>query len=250
MIDDPTGLREEAVRFFSNSFKEEYSYRPTFEGLAFNKLSSQQSASLIAPFSHREIDEAVESCNSQKSPGPDGFSFRFIKEAWEVIKFDVYKIVEDFSSTCRLPKGANVAFIALIAKCDHPGGFKDFRPISMVECIYKIISKLLARRLQRVMDSIIGPNQSSFIAGRQILDGALITGELIESCKRRNIATSILKLDFQKAFDSVSWSFLKWTLIQMGFPDRWISWILSCVSSSAASIIINGSPTSPFKLLS
>ena len=180
VIDDPAGLREEAVRFFSNSFKEEYSCRPTFEGLAFNKLSPQQSASLIAPFSHREIDEAVESCNSQKSPGPDGFSFRFIKEAWEMIKFDVYKIVEDFASTCRLPKGANVAFIALIAKCDHPGGFKDFRPISMVGCIYKIISKLLARRLQRVMDSIIGPNQSSFIAGRQILDGALITGELIE----------------------------------------------------------------------
>lgn len=80
-----------------------------------------------------------------------------------------------------LPKGSNVAFIALTAKCEHLEGFKDFRPISMVGCIYKIIAKILARRIQKVMDTIIGPIQSSFIAGR-ILDGALVAGELIDSC--------------------------------------------------------------------
>lgn len=73
-----------------------------------------------------------------------------------------------------------MAFIALIAKCDNPEGFKDFRPISMVGCIYKIIAKLLSRRLQSVIDTLIGPHQSSFIGGRQILDGALIAGELID----------------------------------------------------------------------
>lgn len=87
----------------------------------------------------------------------------------------------------------------------------------MVGCIYKIIAKLLARRLQGVMDSLIGPYQSSFIAGRQILDGALIAGELIESCKRRGTSLAILKLDFHKAFDSVAWSFLEWTLIKWDF---------------------------------
>lgn len=98
------------------------------------------------------------------------------------------------------------------------------------------------------MDSLIGPFQSSFISGRQILDGALIAGELIDSCRKRNVQLTTLKLDFHKAFDSVAWSFLEWTLIQMGFPDRWRMWIVSCVTSAAASILINGSPTAPFKL--
>ena len=248
VIDDPTGIREEAVSFFSKIFKEEYSHRPIFNGLDFRKLSPEQASSLVTQFSHREIDEAVESCNSQKAPGPDGYSFRFIKEAWEIIRHDVYQIVEVFFSTNRLPKGSNVAFIALVAKCDNPGGLKDFRPISMVGCIYKIIAKLLSRRLQRVMDSLVGPHQSSFIAGRQILDGALIAGELIDTCRRKKIKATILKLDFHKAFDSVAWCFLEWILNQMGFPRQWISWILSCVSSAAASILINGSPTKPFKL--
>lgn len=248
IIDDPAGIQSEAVNFFKKIFHEDYSTRPIFEGLNFRTLSSDQAASLIAPFSRDEIDAAVDSCNSRKAPGPDGYNFHFIKSAWEVIKFDIYSIIDEFQASCRLPKGSNVAFIALVAKCNNPEGFKDFRPISMVGCVYKIISKLLARRLQGVMNSLIGPNQSSFIAGRQILDGALIAGELIETCQRLKIKSTVLKLDFHKAFDSVAWSYLDWTLSQMGFPQQWRAWIMACVTSAAASILINGSPTMPFKL--
>ena len=248
MFDNPAGIHKEAVSYFKNIFKEPHRSRPTFEGLNFRKLSPEQSELLTAPFSRDEIDEAVFSCNSQKSPGPDGFNFRFIKEAWEVIREDIYTIFDDFWKSGRLPKGSNVAFIALIAKIDNPSGFQDFRPISMVGCIYKMISKLLTRRLQRVIDSLIGPYQSSFIKGRQILDGALVAGELIETCKRRKIKATILKLDFHKAFDSVAWSFLEWILCMMDFPPRWISWVLACVKSAEASVLINGSPTIPFKL--
>lgn len=247
-IVDPAGIYHEAVTYFKATFKEEYSTRPIFEGLTFNKLSPEQASSLVAPFSQEEINEAVNSCNAQKAPGPDGYNFKFIKESWEVIKEDVYKIFEEFWTSSKLPRGSNVAFVALIAKIDNPMGLKDYKPISMVGCIYKMISKLLARRLQKVMNSLVGPHQSSFIAGRQILDGALIAGEIIESCKKKKIKSTILKVDFHKAFDSVSWSFLEWTLIQMNFPELWRSWILSCVKSAAASILINGSPTSPVKL--
>lgn len=166
LIDDPTGIQAEAVTYFSDIFKEEFESRPIFEGLNFQKLSPEQSDLLSAQVSHSEIDEAVKSCNSEKAPGPDGYNFRFIKEAWEVLKSDIYSIVEEFWRSSRLPKGSNVAYIALIAKCENPGGLKDYRPISMVGCIYKIIAKILARRLQKVMDSLIGPYKSAFIAGR------------------------------------------------------------------------------------
>lgn len=157
-------------------------------------------------------------------------------------------MVKDFERTGRLPQGFNTAYISLIPKVDNATSLKDFRPISMVGCLYKIVTKLLARRLQHVMSSIIGPQQSGFIRGRQILDGALIAGELIESCKRSNTKATILKLDFHKAFDNVSWNFLDWVMEQMQFPSKWRRWIQSCVMSSTASILLNGSPTPPFKL--
>lgn len=118
----------------------------------------------------------------------------------------------------------------------------------MVGCVYKIVAKILARRLQRVMDHLISPYQTSFIKGRQILDGALIAGELIDSCKRMDKAAVILKLDFHKAFDCISWSYLDWVLNQMGFSSRWRGWIKSCVMTAFASVLINGSPTATFDL--
>ena len=221
---------------------------PTFTGLNFQKLTESQAGELIEPITHMEIDNAMSSCNPSKSPGPDGFNFRFIKSSWEIIKGDVYSIIQTFWSTGLLPKGSNVAFIALIAKIEKPKHLQDFRPISMVGCIYKIISKILALRLKRVMNHLIGPHQTSFIEGRQILDSVLIAGELLESCKSSKTPAVLLKLDFHKAFDCVSWSYLLWVMDQMGFPPTWIHWISSCVSSAAASILINGTPTKPFKL--
>ena len=245
---DIAGIKKEAVSYFRNIFKEEINSRPRFENLDFKHLLPSQISMLTEPFTHKEIDLAVASCEGNKAPGPDGLNFNFIKSAWEVIKHDIYDMVEKFWATSHLPKGCNTAFVALIPKIESPSGFKDFRPISMVGCIYKIISKLLARRLQQVMDHLVGPLQSSFIEGRQILDGALIAGEIIESCKRHKTEATMLKLDFHKAFDSISWGFLDWVHEQMGFPLLWRAWIKSCVMTASASILINGSPTHPVKL--
>lgn len=98
--------------------------------------------------------------------------------------------------------------IALIAKSENPRGFKDYMPISMVGCIYKIIAKILTHRLKRVMNHLVEPHQSSFIEGRNILDSVLIAGELLESCKSFKLPAVLLKLDFHKAFDCISCSFL------------------------------------------
>lgn len=195
-VRDPEEIKKEASSYFKNLFTEENHTRPTFLNLNFKKLSPSQSSDLTKPFSHSEIEKAVASCNPSKSPGPDGFNFNFIKSSWEIIKEDIFSMINDFWQTGNLPKGSNVAFIALIAKIEAPVNFKDFRPISMVESLYKIIAKLLADRLKRVMGDLIGPHQSSFIEGRQILDSILITGELLDSCKRSKAGAVMLKLDF------------------------------------------------------
>lgn len=163
---DPEKIKKEATNFFKKAFKEDFTNRPLLEGLDFKQLSSHQAASLIEPFSREEIDMAVASCNSDKAPGPDGFNFAFIKSAWEVIKEDVYETVFEFWRSSHLPQGCNMAYIALIPKVDKPSDFKDFRPISMVGCLYKIVAKILTNRLQKVMNTLVGPAQSAFIEGR------------------------------------------------------------------------------------
>ena len=246
--DDPHTIKLEATKFFKSIFKEEHANRPTFGNLGFKQLSQEQANTITEKFSRKEIDDAVASCDPSKAPGPDGFNFRFIKSSWEIIKEEVYNMVDDFWLTGKLPKGSNNAFIVLIPKCETPTGFSDYRPISMVGCLYKIVTKILSRRLQTVMPSIIGPHQSAFIRGRQILDGALIAGEIVDSCKRSRTKAILLKLDFHKAFDCISWNYLKWVMEQMNFPSKWIEWIISCVMTASASILLNGSPTPPFRL--
>ena len=248
ILSEPDEIKKEAVNFYTDLFKEDFQSRPTFENLGFKSLTEAQAQLLTAPFKHEEIDAVVDSCNPSKAPGPDGFNFKFIKAAWYTIKHDIYNAVQIFWSTGELPKGCNVAFIALIAKTECPEGFHDYRPISMVGSIYKIIAKILTLRLKQVMNDIIGPYQSAFIEGRQILDGALIAGELIETYKRKKEKAAILKLDFHKAFDCVSWKFLDWVQTQMGFPASWRRWISSCVNSASASILLNGTPTTPFNM--
>lgn len=180
--DDPLIIKEEAVKFFQKIFKEDHHQRPTFQGLNFSTLTDFQGNQLTEKFSPEEIDAAVASCDGSKSSGPDGLNFNFVKSSWDVIKSDVYKIVMEFWESGRIPRGCNTSFIALIPKNDNPSGFKEYRPISMVGFVYKIITKILARRLQCVMDSLVGAHQSSFIKGRQILDGVFIVSELIDSC--------------------------------------------------------------------
>lgn len=120
IIDDPMQIKKETIVFFQKIFREEHYTRPTFEGLYFKKLFTGHSTMLIAPFSQKEIDEAVTSCDGEKAPGPYGFTFNFIKAAWEVLKDDVYSIVNEFWASSWLQKGSNNAFIVLIPKLSHP----------------------------------------------------------------------------------------------------------------------------------
>lgn len=169
---DVSSIIKESMDFFRNIFLKEFQSRPSFRSLNFKLLNEEQCMCLTIPFSHEQIDHAVASCDSQKSAKSDGFNFHFIKSSWEFIKQDICETVQNFRTSPRLQEGCNSTYIALIDKIDHPQGLKDFLPVSMAGCVYKIISKLLACSLQRVMEHLIGLYQSSSIKGWQILEGA------------------------------------------------------------------------------
>jgi len=108
------------------------------------------------------------------------------------------------------------------------------------------VSKILATRLARVLPHLIDERQTTFLKGSHILHGVMIANEVIVEAKYKKNPCMIFKVDFEKAYDSVSWGFLNYMMMRMGFYEKWRQWIYGCLSSATISILINGSPTSEF----
>lgn len=218
---EPEKVKEEVYSFFSNKFKENIQDKPKFRSGRFRALSVEQKVSLEIPISYEEVKQAVWNCGTEKAPGPDGFTFAFIKKFWETIGDDVFNAVKYFEEHGIMNPGSNSSFITLIPKVKDPLSLSDYRPINLIGCISKIISKVLADRLKTVMDSVVSREQTAFIKGRSILDGPLVVNEIINWAKKRNKKKLIFKVDFGKAFDSISWVFLDDILTEMGFGNKW-----------------------------
>ena len=222
--------------------------RPGAENLNFKQLSYAKGMSLILPFSKAEVKVAVWDCESFKSPRPDGVNFGFIKDFLEDIKGDVMQFISEFHRKGKLSRGINTTFIALIPKVDSPQRLNDFRPIALIGCLYKILSKVLANRLRLIIGRVVSETQTAFVKERQILDGILIANEVVDEAKKSNKELMLFKVDFEKAYDSVEWGYLDTVMNKMVFPLLWRKWIKECVSTSTTSILVNGSPTDEFPL--
>ncbi|XP_071730763.1 uncharacterized protein [Rutidosis leptorrhynchoides] len=247
-VTQPSSVKEIFYDFFVNKFKSSDCIAITSPSRYIRKLSTTQAGTLIEAFSPEEIKKAIWSCSSDKSPGPDGFSFKFCKHFWSLISNDVIDMVRNFQDLCVIQRGCNSSFFSLIPKKDSPVSIQDYRPISLIGVQYKIIAKLLATRLSSVIGSVISPEQSAFIKERQILDGPLIVNEVVDWCKRKKKKAMLFKVDFDKAFDSIHWSYIFSMMRFMGFDMKWILWIKACLKSSKASLLLNGSPSSEFSI--
>ncbi|GJX92218.1 RNA-directed DNA polymerase, eukaryota [Tanacetum coccineum] len=164
-----------------------------------------------------------------------------------IIDHDVVAAVTAFFSIGSFPPGCNSSFIALILKSQEAKMVKDFRPISLIGSMYKIITKILANRLSLVILEHVSDVQSAFVSNRQILDGPFILNELLSWCKHKNTKALIFKTYLEKVFDSVRWDYLDVVLNNFGFDLKWRSWIQGCLNSAMGSILVNGSSTSKFK---
>lgn len=94
-------------------------------------------------------------CEGQKSPSPNGTNFSFIKDFWDIIKTDFIAFLEEFHANGRMVKGSNSSFICLIPKKANPLRVSNYRPISLIGCMYKVLAKLLANRMRNVMPTVI-----------------------------------------------------------------------------------------------
>lgn len=137
----------------------------------------------------------------------------------------------------------------MIPKEENPQKINLFRPISLLNTSYKALSKVLVNRLRPLLSDIIGPYQSSFIPGRMTTDNTIITQEIIHSHKNLKFKRGgmIFKIDLEKAYDRISWTFLAKTLIDFNFLRKWVDLVMNYVTHTSLSILWNGSPLPDFK---
>jgi hypothetical protein len=201
--------------------------------------------SSIRPSRNKNSWEILKLFAKDKSPGPDGWTVEFFTHFFEVVGDDLLELVEDSRTRGKIQSSLNSTFLALIPKENNPRTFMDFRPIALCNLCYKLISKVIANRIKPILSRALSSEQLGFLKGRQILDAIGMAQECLHSIKAKKQKTLILKLDLKKAYDCVSWDFLRLILVQTGFNILSINWIMSCVVSSSFVVLINGE-TSPF----
>nr|GEV79950.1 RNA-directed DNA polymerase, eukaryota [Tanacetum cinerariifolium] len=167
-----------------------------------------------------EIRMDVWSCGENRSPSPDGYSFEFFRKYWNIVGIDFCEAVEYFFSKGIFPIGCNASFIALIPKVLDAKFVSDYRPISLIGCIYKVVTKVLSNRLAPIISDLVSDTQSAFVPNKQILDGPFILSVVMSWCKRKKKQAMFFKVDFAKA---------------------------GTFSNAMASILVNGSPSSEFQ---
>jgi len=161
----------------------------------------------------------VFSLNKNKALGPDGFSAGFFQRAWPIVGEDVIEAILDFFSYGKLLREVNATIITLVPKRSNPSVMGDFRPISCCNIVYKCITKIIANRLLKGLDDIVGPNQGAFIPGRSIAENIMLAQELVCNYHReKGRPRCTIKVDLMKAYDSVNWRFILHYLKCFGAP--------------------------------
>ncbi|GKD29054.1 RNA-directed DNA polymerase, eukaryota [Tanacetum coccineum] len=219
-VDEPTRVKEEFHSHFASRFQDPGANRNRLNFSFPSRLSLDQISELEKPVLSDEIRKAVWSCGENKSPGPDGFSFEFFRKFWDLIGPDMCIAVDWFFTQNSFSRGCNASFISLIPKVHDPKSVSDFRPISLIGSLYKVITKILATRLSLVISDLISEVQTAFLPNRQILDGPFIINELISWCRHRKQQAMVFKVDFAKAYDSIRWDYLDDVLCSKSFWVR------------------------------
>ncbi|XP_048491592.1 uncharacterized protein LOC125492895 [Beta vulgaris subsp. vulgaris] len=172
------------------------------------------------------------SISNDKAPGLDGYNSYFFKHSWEIVGSEVIEAVKDFFHSCKLLKAINVTSITLIPKVKSPSHVSEFRPISCCSVLYKCITKLVCTKLKLVLNEFISQSQGAFVSNRSILHNILLCQDIAKMYRKsQKQKCCLLKIDLQKAYDTVSWEFLEEILGALRFPRQFVQLVMTCVTN-------------------
>ena len=214
-----------------------------------NILSNTDKESCEMVITLDECTNIVKSLENNKSPGSDGFTAEFYKTFWSMINLFVYESYLYAFKTGRLSIDQRRGVLTLLPKPQKDIRYlSNWRPISLLNTDFKILAKVLASRLQKVISSIISTDQSGYIKGRCIGENIRSILDIIEHSSSKINPGLMVFLDFEKAFDTVSWSFLTKTLKYFNFGENFIKWISILYQDITSCVVNNGTASSFFKV--
>lgn len=159
-------MKGEVKRIFKERFFENVGCRPVMDGSQFRKLSLADFEALKALFSLEEIRSAIWDNDESKTPEPDSLNFEFIQNIWSILEAYLINLMDEFHSNTKLPKAIATSFIALVPNIQNPQELRSYKPICLVGCLYKILSKMLASRLKRNLYNVVSGSQPAFVPGK------------------------------------------------------------------------------------
>eukprot|EP00253_Pinus_taeda_P035371 PITA_35371 len=202
--------------------------------------------SIFQPITEDELHGILKAFSKDKCPGPDGWTIEFFIHFFDIIKHDLIQMIEESRISGRIHPHTSSTLIALIPKKRDADSFSDFRPISLCNISFKIISKIMVERIKGTLASHLSKDQHAFLKGCNILDVVAYTQECIFSMFSKNIDAVVLKIDLQKAYDCIDWGFIRCLLAKIGLRSEMINWIMACIEKVNYAININGIPSPYF----
>ena len=208
----------------------------------------EETTSISGIVTEDEIRAALWSLKAFKASSSDGLHAGFFHRFWLIVGSSVSDEVKKVFVERRVPEYLNRTHITLIPKIQIPETLGNYRPIILCNIVYKIVTKIIVARLRTFLDKLISPFQIAFVPGRRGIDNAIIAQEVIHSIskKRGKVGYMVLKIDLEKAYDKLEWSFISDMLFRVNPPLDLIEVIMSCVSMVVStSIMVNGEALDP-----
>ena len=251
IIENQAEILKEVETFYSSLYSKRPVNNVDISNILFEapKLAIQDVDILKREITFHEIALALKDMKNNKSPGPDGFTVEFFKFFFcDIGNFYVRSINEGLNHG-KLSITQYQGVITCIPKGDKPKQFlKNWRPISLLNVSYKILSSCIALRIQKVLPNIIHNSQKGFMKGRYIGENIRLLYDILAYTKAENLPGLIITIDFEKAFDSVSWCFIEKALVFFGFPDKIVHWFKTLYRNPTSCITFNGQYSQWFKL--
>ena len=216
---------------------------------ASTRLDDNQRALCDAEITLEELKQALDTSPGGKTPGLDGLPKELYVAFWDLLAAPLLSMIQYSIVSGSLPRSCREGIISLVHKKGARTHLDNYRPLTMLTVDYKILSKVMANRIDRVIDHLVHPDQTGFISRRFILENVITTRSIRRHCAATNTKAAIVFLDQQKAFDRVSWAFRDRVLLRMGFGPAFCGLVKLLHHDVHAQININGFLSPRFSIL-
>ncbi|CAI5951129.1 unnamed protein product [Closterium sp. NIES-65] len=241
LLNDKSAILGAASQYYKELFGRDRKHAESAWSPAPGRSLSQRSAEAVCmAWSEEEVENAFRSMAKDKAPGKDGLPKELFEVHCDIMGKHFMQLVQNFAATATLQTSTKEAVTILLHKKGGRDQLENYRPITLLSFTYKVIARVVADRMKKVMHEVISPEQFGFLPGRKLLDAVGLVADVIEAARNKDHDWYLLLVDFRKAFDSVSRDFLFTVLERMGFPSLFVDWVRGLHKDTRTSLLING----------